>query len=425
MPKPRKYQLVQCQFFVWRLIQRDGVLYADGRSNKPNLGKHSLNTRDVEEARKQLVQLDLHQAVKLGLAKPTALVAEPGRPLPLVIGRQLYEQHIKRPIVAGGVKESTAKRYRAVFDKFVPFAQSQGVSTWTGVVLGLLNAYASNLDKKNYASKTIRNEMVTVVQAQKWLIAAKHLVGCEPIKLQLRKVESEKPYCYTTEQVAAMVMFCRSKPELAWMVGVIIALATTGLRIAELAGLRWADIDLVSANLKLTDETGRPADKDKRRRQLKSGRSRSLPLHHDLAEALAAISHIDAYVFHGPRGGRLKPDTVRQVLVREVLSPLSERFPTQAGEKGFADGRLHSFRHYFASFSSNNGTPERMVMDWLGHADSEMVRHYYHLHDSEAQRQMRRLDLLGAAGQQLPGINGAANNTKEATGQESDPKIAT
>ena len=41
---------------------------------------------------------------------------------------------------------------------------------------------------------------------------------------------------------------------------------------------------------------------------------------------------------------------------------------------------------------------ERMVMDWLGHADSEMIRHYYHLHDEEAKRRMDGLDFLGGAG---------------------------
>jgi hypothetical protein len=37
-------------------------------------------------------------------------------------------------------------------------------------------------------------------------------------------------------------------------------------------------------------------------------------------------------------------------------------------------------------------------MAWLGHRDSQMVRHYYHLHDDEAQRQMKRLNFLGQAG---------------------------
>jgi hypothetical protein len=39
-----------------------------------------------------------------------------------------------------------------------------------------------------------------------------------------------------------------------------------------------------------------------------------------------------------------------------------------------------------------------MLMDWLGHANSEMIRHYYHLHDDEAKAQMNQLDFLGGAG---------------------------
>jgi integrase len=106
----------------------------------------------------------------------------------------------------------------------------------------------------------------------------------------------------------------------------------------------------------------------------------------------------DGLVFHGPRGGRLKPDTVRQVLIRDVLTPLEKKFKREGGQVGFADGRLHSFRHFFCSTCANSGVPEQVVMAWLGHRDSAMVRHYYHLHDDEAQRQMERLDFLGKAG---------------------------
>ncbi|MCR9117599.1 MAG: site-specific integrase [bacterium] len=77
---------------------------------------------------------------------------------------------------------------------------------------------------------------------------------------------------------------------------------------------------------------------------------------------------------------------------------ISEQFPNEDGERGFKDVRLHSFRHYFCSTCANNLVPERMVMDWLGHADSDMIRHYYHLHDEEAKRRMNQLDFLGNAG---------------------------
>ena len=109
------------------------------------------------------------------------------------------------------------------------------------------------------------------------------------------------------------------------------------------------------------------------------------------------LPRLDAYVFYGPRGGRLKPDTVRRILVREVIEPLAGKFPTSEGERGFKDGRLHSFRHCFCSTCANSGIPERMLRDWLGHADSEMIRTYYHLHNEEAKRRMDSLDFLGGA----------------------------
>ena len=61
-------------------------------------------------------------------------------------------------------------------------------------------------------------------------------------------------------------------------------------------------------------------------------------------------------------------------------------------------GRLHSFRHYFCSLAAQAGTAEHTVMSWLGHSSSKMVRHYFHLHDDESRRQMKRIDVLGGAG---------------------------
>ena len=179
-----------------------------------------------------------------------------------------------------------------------------------------------------------------------------------------------------------------------------MALACTGLRISELASLLWSDIDWDRNLITLTDDSTRgrrPAGQAAR--QTKSGRSRSFPIHRDLRRVLKGMTPAAAgTIFKGPKGGRLKPDTVRQILIREVLTPLRERFPSAPGQVGFADGRLHSFRHFFCSTCANNSVPEQVVMAWLGHADSKMVRHYFHLHDDEAQRQMQRLNFLSDAG---------------------------
>jgi integrase len=194
-----------------------------------------------------------------------------------------------------------------------------------------------------------------------------------------------------------MVRHCQAQQELAWLARVLVALVCTGLRISELASLRWSDVDWTANQIRLTDESRKARRHGNRpARQTKSGRSRSFPIHADLRAALEELTPaMDGLIFHGPHRGKLKPDTVRRALVRDVLAPLGPGFPTGPGETGFADGRLHSFRHFFCSRCAQSGVPEQVVKEWLGHRDSEMVRHYFHLHNEESQRQMRRLSFLG------------------------------
>ncbi|MCI0361844.1 MAG: tyrosine-type recombinase/integrase [Planctomycetaceae bacterium] len=415
MPRKRTNELIQCRYFRWLLQQRGKMYQADGRSNELDAGRHSLGTHDRAEALQKLQELDANMAVEFKLAPPSAMPTFKAELVLLEVGRKLYEEHSRRPRAIGGVKKSTQKRNRAVFNKFLDWAKDRRLRAWNDVTGSTLTAYATHLDDQGYAPKTIRIELTTIVQAHKWLREEKHLQDVEPLKLTIRKQESERRYCYRIEEVQAMVAFCRKHADLAWLVGVIVGLACTGLRISELASLRWSDVDLTSNFIKLVDEGGQPKKSSRANRELKSGRSRMLPIHPDLGAVLRSLAKQDQFLFHGPRGGRLKPDTVRNVLIREVIKPLEPKFSSPEDEQGFKDGRLHSFRHYFVSMCANNNIPERVTMEWLGHQDSEMVRHYYHLHDEEARRQMARLDPLGSAGKQLPGNgNGAANKIQEA-----------
>lgn len=178
------------------------------------------------------------------------------------------------------------------------------------------------------------------------------------------------------------------------------ALGRTGLRIGELSALRWSNVDLERQVIHLRDTTGLvPKSERKGAQTTKSHRDRILDVHPDLLPVLRALyaqRKPDQRVFHGPRGGRLKPDTVRNVLQRDVLAALAEQFPAADGRAGIAAGRVHSFRHYFASTAANAGVLEQVLMDWLGHAESAMIRHYYHLQRDEARRQMAKIPSPGA-----------------------------
>jgi integrase len=367
---------------------------ADGRANSPSLGRHSLGTRDKTEALELIHDLDLNMAVKYGRADRSLTVTEQNQLLELQAGRELYEKHVRRPAVAGGPRPTTSKRYKAVLDKFLPFAENQKVRYWNEVTDETLNDYAAWLDGEGYAYATEYLELTTIKQILKYLVKKEHLPADSLFDYPLRKPVGTDTYCWTPEEVKAMFDHCVTD-ELHWLRRVLMGLASTGLRIMELASLRWSDIDLQRRVITLTDESHSKSRK-KSKRTTKSGDSRSFPIHDSLLAVLQEIERApDGLVFHGPLGGRIKADTIRRILIRDVLTPLEERFPSDHDEIGFKDGRLHSFRHYFCSVCANSGVPEQMLMKWLGHKSSTMVRRYYHLHDEESQRQMKRVAITG------------------------------
>ena len=396
MPKKRTNEQVICDHFTWLLGKRGDVYTADGRSNTPPLGRHSLGVKDRAQALEALRQLDLVKAVETGKLDRSALDPENSVLLPLDEGRAKYEAHVARPRIAGGAKSSTQKRYRAVFDKFIAFAESRGINFWNYVTQQQLVAYAGWLDGESYAYATEYLELTTLKQAILWFIDSNLLPASCRITLKMSKPDESDTYCWSTDEATAIIDHCRERIELNWLANVLTALACTGLRISELSALRWADIDLAKNVIVLTDESNRAPRRRRREvRTIKNRRSRTFPIHDDLREILVTMNtERDGRVFYGPKGGVLKPDTVRRILVRDVLQPLASRFPTPHEEIGFADGRLHSFRHYFCSRCANSGVPEQMLMRWLGHHNSRMVRRYYHLHDDEAQREMGRINFV-------------------------------
>mgnify|MGYP002623737865 FL=1 len=132
-------------------------------------------------------------------------------------------------------------------------------------------------------------------------------------------------------------------------------------------------------------------------RTTKGGRTRRVPMHATLAVELQGLSRrTDGLVFSGLRGGRAKPDTVRAIFIRDVIEPLTQRFPTTDGDVGFVHGRLHSFRHDVISQAFLSGVSEGEIRSWVGHRDSRIIEPYRHPLNDEAQRKIRDIAFFPA-----------------------------
>jgi integrase len=287
--------------------------------------------------------------------------------------------------------------YRSVLDKFECFAKKKLTQYWQQVDKKLILQYGKWLEDEEYSYACQYLELTTLKQVVKWMIAEGLLPAAQLIVLRLKKPQNTTTYCYTKEEVQAIIGFCSGRSDLKWLADVVVALVTTGLRISELADLRWTDLDLDRGIFTLKDTTRQTLkSKEFVARSTKSHRDRTLPIHDDLRRVLVRLPRYrDDRVFHGPRRGRLRPDTVRNVLRREVLAELAKRFPAPEGASGIESGRVHSFRHYFCSRAANEGNSEQLLMTWLGHRESKMIQRYFHLQQDEARRQMKDIDFIG------------------------------
>jgi integrase len=192
-------------------------------------------------------------------------------------------------------------------------------------------------------------EITTLLQAINYFIDEDLLPSNNKIVLPIKKPTDSDTYCYTAEQVEAMLSFCRASKDLEWLAEVILGLAATGMRISELAALKWDAVDFKRNIIEVKDERRSGVARRRTARTTKSGKSRNFPIQEDLKDLLLAKAEAGAkgFVFHAPKGGALRANNVREALVNHVITSLSERFPSSEDEIGFKDGRLHSLRHFF------------------------------------------------------------------------------
>lgn len=148
----------------------------------------------------------------------------------------------------------------------------------------------------------------------------------------------------------------------AWRPMILVGLKA-GLRLGELIGLRWEDVDLVAGRLMVRRAVARGIIGTP-----KSGRSREIPTSDELLRALKGHRHL--------RGELVFCDADGRLLTKEECKHPLWRACKRAGLRLLG---WHALRHTFASHLVMRGAPIKAVQEMLGHATIEMTMRYSHL----------------------------------------------
>lgn len=207
---------------------------------------------------------------------------------------------------------------------------------------------------KGLSSKTVRNINQAISSAMQ-LAIQQHLISHDPTDgCALPKTEHREMQTLSADQLTAFLLEAKHS-------GVFemyyIELAT-GLRRGELLGLKWEDIDFTTQTLRVRRQVGRIKG-EVREAPLKTKNAyRTISLGTDAVGILKQQRDkqpSSAYVFPGPTGGPIAPDSVLHMLHR-VLD-----------RAGLPEIRFHDLRHTFATLALQNGVDVKTVSGMLGH----------------------------------------------------------
>jgi integrase len=164
----------------------------------------------------------------------------------------------------------------------------------------------------------------------------------------------------------------------------IATLVFAGLRIGELTGLRWRDVDLASGRLKVGEAK---TDAGVRRIKIRGA------LRDELLAIRPADVDPDAFVFATSTGERPSRENIRTRVLGPAVKAANEQ-RVAAGHTPLPEGLTpHSLRRTFASVSCHLGENPRILMNEMGHTNAAFAVETY---TKEMSREPGEMDALRA-----------------------------
>jgi integrase len=257
--------------------------------------------------------------------------------------------------------------------------------------------YGKAVDVEKLSSRTVHHQHRVLSQALKYAVRQGYL-GRNPCDLvDPPSPKGKSMTTLTQSEVTDLLITAQDN----YYYPVIYTAVSTGLRQAELLGLRWRDVDIaarsISVNQVLYKRRGvyqfnAPKTDNSRRRLrmtdklaqfLREYRLERERLYHQLGKTIT----LDDLVFANVEGKPIDP------------SFLSHSFGKIARKAGLKGVRFHDLRHTFASLMLLRGTPPKVVSEALGHSSVAFTMDVYsHILPEMQEEAMVLLDEVLPAG---------------------------
>lgn len=238
------------------------------------------------------------------------------------------------------------------------YAQSLGLAHWRELRAEPLRSLVAREHRRGREPGSLHHLLSACRSFFRWLLREGVIAQDPALDVRAPKLRRKLPQVLDVDEAAALVEIPADTPDAIQDRAMLELFYSSGLRLAELTGLTWSDIDLAQALVRVLG---------------KGSKTRVVPIGSKAIEALnalheQALPEPDSPVFRGRSGRPISPATVRR------------RLKAWAQSQGIWKRVYpHLLRHSFASHLLESSGDLRAVQELLGHADISTTQIYTHL----------------------------------------------
>ena len=252
----------------------------------------------------------------------------------------------------------TLDAYRRDLSALADWSAAQGTNDLTVIDTGQLRAFVVAEHRRGLSPKSLQRRLSACRSYFNWLLRHGRIQANPAAALRAPKSPRKLPQVLDADEASRLVEVPTDVPLGLRDRALLELFYSSGLRLSELCGLRWRDLDLANGFVTVLG---------------KGGKQRKVPVGSHARKALGAWQEenkagSDSPVFPGRNGGALSQ---RAVQIRMKL--LAQR------QGMFKNVHPHMLRHSFASHILESSGDLRGVQELLGHADIATTQIYTHL----------------------------------------------
>jgi integrase/recombinase XerC len=252
----------------------------------------------------------------------------------------------------------TLDAYRRDLDALQTWATAQGIADPSQLDAAQLRNFIAAEHRRGLSPKSLQRRLSACRSFFQWLLRHGRVAANPTAGLRAPKAPRKLPQVLDADEAVQLVEVPTDAPLGLRDRALLELFYSSGLRLSELCGLRWGDLDLSGGFVSVTG---------------KGGKQRIVPVGSHARVALQAWrderkAANDAPVFPG-RGGAPISQRAIQIRIRQL-----------AQRQGlFKHVHPHMLRHSFASHILESSGDLRGVQELLGHADISTTQIYTHL----------------------------------------------